>query len=823
MKITWFVVFLLTLSLLSTAQTKNLNVIETVTIDGKVFLLHQVKAGETLFSICKEYSVEQKDLIGANPQLIFGLKQDDQLKIPYNSGVVAAKKAENDKASVEHQFIYHVVKKSETIYSISKLYNVPIWIIYRYNPEAEDEVLENEIIRIPQFEEERLNHSGLVREDNDFFFHKVQAQENLYSLSRKYGSEVAAIIEYNPDVVDQLQVGTIVRIPKFKEQVRQVDVKETGEYFYHTVETGDTFYSYQRRFGVSPKMLLDLNPELSDGLQAGLTIKIPSTQIQKIEVVPVQPELFIEHIVVNGETLYGISKKYGAKVMDLKELNPELKSRGVIAGETILISNKDLGSSDSQVPNSVDISIQPDSDFSDENSAIPEVIFKYEEEEQPECKKTYSVSKGDTFRIAMFLPFYFNKNDSLNLEQLSEKSRLMLDSLKRTNPEVLKKYFKITVDPISHKRDTVLLNSLGEKPVRSLYPRSKDAVSFFQGVLIAVDSMQKAGAKVRLDLFDTERDIRKINRILNQPDFINTDLIIGPIDTVLQMSVSSYSAKNRIPMVSPFTKSKSNLDNNPYYFQVSPSKDYMLRKTADFVADEYYNKNFMVVTLGDFAKQNEFEMVNMLREKFFSRGILNSNNAIMFTQVDFTGTDGYWQVKNILKKDVENVIFIPTTDNRSEREAILSRAMNSLNVLAEEYSITLIGVIDYPSFKSIKTEYFHKLKLHFLTPNSIDYYNHEVNTFLAKFRMKFKSEPDMLSYRGYDIITYFVGAYEEFGKNFGECIGTYVNPSLQSDFNFQKVNRLGGYMNHSLYIMQYTPDYTIKVLDEITEGRTLRK
>lgn len=820
MKIRWFVVFLLVLSLHSVAQDKNLKVVETVTVDGKLFLLHEVEQGETLFSICKKYGIEQKELIGANPQLIFGLKQGDKLKILATETLNVAEDKPVTKNEEDQKFIYHVVKKSETIYSISKEYNVPVKNIFRYNPEAENDVLENEIIRIPKFEV-KTEEDGLVRQDAEYYYHKVQPQENLYALSRKYDVPVSSILKYNPDVANRFDIGTIVRIPKFKEEPQQVSVDVTGEYFYHTIETGDTFYSYQRRFGVSRKMLVDLNPELNDGFQIGLRIKIPSTQIEKVEVVPLQPDKFINHIVKQGETLYAISRQYDVKVMDIKKLNPELKTRGLIAGETVYIAKDELNKNNvSKSEEIVADQLKPEEKKNE--SPLPEVMFKYEEEKQPECKKTFSVSKNDTFRIAMFLPLYFDKNDSLNVERISDREWQVLDSLKATDPSILKKYFKVVLDSVSMRSDTILIDSLGVKQIRTLYRPSRVAVSFYQGVLIALDSMQRAGARIRLDLYDTEHGVPEINRILNQPDFVNTDLIVGPVDTTLQKNVSSFSAKNRIPMISPFSICQTLLNNNPYYFQTSPSKKYMLRKTADYIADEYYDKNFLVINMSKTNQQSESEMVKMVRDKFFSRKLLNSSSDVKFTQVDFIGSEGYWQVKNTLRKDVENVVFIPTTDNRSEREALLSRAVNSLNVLAEEYDITLIGVLDYPFFRSIKTEYFHKLKLHFLTPNYIDYNSPDVNSFIRKFRADFNSEPDYYSFRGYDIISYFVGAYEAFGKNFSDCIGNYENRSLQCDFNFQKVQKLGGYMNHSLYILNYTPDYLINVVTEVTEGRTLK-
>jgi LysM repeat protein len=53
-----------------------------VVIDGNTFIMHPVKGGETLYSIGKQYGVEVVLILNNNPQLLFGLKAGDILKIP---------------------------------------------------------------------------------------------------------------------------------------------------------------------------------------------------------------------------------------------------------------------------------------------------------------------------------------------------------------------------------------------------------------------------------------------------------------------------------------------------------------------------------------------------------------------------------------------------------------------------------------------------------------------------------------------------------------------------------------------------------------------
>ncbi|MCF8363934.1 MAG: LysM peptidoglycan-binding domain-containing protein, partial [Prolixibacteraceae bacterium] len=676
--------------------------------------------------------------------------------------------------------------------------------------------------RIPLDAEEEES-SGLIREDADYFYHQVRAGETLYSLSQKYDKKMSLIMETNSLSDQQLEVGVVLRIPKKEEEDEEKApmVDGDGEYFLHRVESGDTFYSYKRRFGVTKEQLLQLNPELNDGLLAGLTIKIPSKEIPQVKVKPRDADKFIDHKVKPGETFYSLSRKFDIGIMAIKSLNPELKNRGLKAGEIIYIPNikekyelADTLKSEDAKP----LTLTEETDIE-----LPEAYFEVEEDTFEVYTDKFNILEDDTFRISMFLPLFYDKNDTFNLELRDEEEMAKLDSLKDVDPEILEAYFEIRYDEESLQADTIMTDSLVAKSQKSLMPHTKYFMNFYQGFLLGLDSMYNAGVKIRLDLYDSQYDREVVDSLLLSKDFINADLIVGPVDVSLQKHISEFSNKNQIPMVSPFSSNSLFLEENPFYYQVSPSKDYVLRKTSDFIGDAFYDKNFIVMTLGEIEQLSESNLVDLVREKFFTSGVYNNVGEVLFTQVDFTegGHLGYWQVKKTLKPDMENVIFIPASENRDVREALLSRAINSLYVLSEEFDITLVGVSDYPNFRSINTEYFHKLKLHYLTPRYVDYTSPLVNEFIAGYRGHFYDEPDEYSFRGYDIALFFTGAYAYLGNNFSDKISAYRTRLTQSDFNFQRVSEMSGYMNHTLYIMNYTKGYDVNMLYKITEGRMI--
>ncbi|MDR3297744.1 MAG: LysM peptidoglycan-binding domain-containing protein, partial [Prevotellaceae bacterium] len=102
--------------------------------NGRRFYVHTVRQGETLYSLCLAYGVEQPLLMRLNPALYSGLKAGQKLTIPV-AGNSEAKPAPASNPA-EALSVEHVVKRRETLFSISNLYDVSIASIRQRNPQV---------------------------------------------------------------------------------------------------------------------------------------------------------------------------------------------------------------------------------------------------------------------------------------------------------------------------------------------------------------------------------------------------------------------------------------------------------------------------------------------------------------------------------------------------------------------------------------------------------------------------------------------------------------------------------------------------------------
>ncbi len=777
---------------------------EIVVVDGKKFIMHTVQTGETVYSLTKRFKVERSELEHYNPGLEKGPSIGDVLKIPYKKGADLSVNQTVQKGVPDGYHPYKIESRRETAYFIAKENGITVEELYAANLGIR-RFKKGAILRIPYWnapepieKEEEVNFAD-NSSAQEITIHQVVSGETLYSISKRYSVPEAEILALNPNA-NNLKAGAILNIP-VKENVEiepvsgEPESEFSGKYFEHIIESGETLWGTTRRYGISEAELKALNPILNTGFPAGAVLKIPVKSEAKVAQ-PVNNEAFEEHFVERGETLYGLSRKYDVSVLDLMKYNPVLENRNLVFGETVLIP----------VKNEVEAPIESDNivisdEIETEKPKPSEDFYKMDlTVEVPEgCRPNQpGLFSNETYRVALFLPLYIEANDTLNREDMMLDSTLLsagFDGIKNVGTSTL------LID--SNSSDTTIEVERREE-FKKFYGNSENFLQFYEGVLLALKKLKLQGTDIQLQVFDTQHNADSIRKFITQPDFLATDLIIGPIYPDVQRDVSQIAAKNRIPLVSPLA-SQSNLINSiPSYFQVNPSRDYLAVETAEMVAEEYYNSNFIVLKNGDYSGTPEGRVVDLLQEKFVNAGIMSRRDGVNFTIYDFKN-EGPFGLRRIMSKSKENVVLIPSSD-----EGSLSISISNVNNLASEYSITLIGTHRFPSYQSIQLDHYHNLKLKFVAPYWVDYSSPATINFVEQFKREFNTEPDNFGFQGYDVTTYFVEALASFGRDFANCLPYFHTNLVQGNYHFEKYSEFGGYMNQGVSVISYTRDYEVK-------------
>ena len=688
------------------------------------------------------------------------------------------------------KYLLYEIKKGETVYGLCQKYNVTQADLKEANPDLTAAFKTGSTIKIPIKKEvkevkEKTHEAEAAKTavtEPEFYYHKVAKNQTIFSISKQYGITDNELIKYNPEITKGLEIGKILKVLVKKADATDSPVKtktmagdtksgkaepspETG-FKMHTVVAGETLYSLAQNLGVTREELVSLNPSLENGLQIGTRLRIPQKDEQSTGAKELPVASFEKYKVEKGETLFSLATRFGIEVGELKKANPSLFSRSLETGEVI------------QIPRYADASKTAKTGH---ETAVVKIAGVQKEMEPGNCNP---ISNNDKkYKVALLLPFYLPGNDQVNPSALGEATLLKhIDFSNRVNTGA--------------SDSTVATNGI------IIDQRAESFLEFYEGAILAIDSLQKSGMKIELCVFDASNE-KMINALLQLDVFRELDLIIGPVYPELQQNVASFAAKNRIPMVSPLASTGNFEENNPYYFKVNPSKEYQVEQTAQYIAREFRDNNFILLPMTGNSNSTDAKLAELGKEKLMAARQSKRGSKDLFHEYNFQ-VQGLNSVKPLLDETGENVFMIS-----SDNEAQVSVAVTNMNSLAEKHNVILMGTSSLPKLKSIQTENYHHTRLRYLSPTFVDYKRPLVRRFISQYRETYAGEPSQFSYQGFDVSYYFLSALYRYGKDFNNCLPRYPMELTQTNFSFQRVTPMGGYMNQSLFITAYERNYDI--------------
>ncbi len=577
-----------------------------------------------------------------------------------------------------------------------------------------------------------------------YYIHIVQKGESLYFIHKKYNVPLEVIKKENSSVADGLSIGEKIFVPLKKDI--ELEVKTNGNYINHEVKKKQTLYSIAKLYKVKQKEIVAANPEVNDGLKEGQVIRIPVINIKKDGAIkPVVVQLkYKTHTIEKGETLYSLSRLYETTVDSIKIVNDGLK-QGLKLGETIYIPIKQLSST-----------VSTDVNVSSNISVIGEKIERL-------LADTGVVVKKPEYSIGLLLPFYLDEND----ERVENRNAL-------------------------------------EK--KSIYPKSKFAIEFYNGFIMALDSISIDSCKFKVYVYDTKgNDSLRTKNLLLKSEMKNLDLIVGPLYYNNFKHVVKFAQANKIPIVSPVKQSNKMLLGNEYVFKAIPSKSTTIKQICMLVVDSFKTENLLAIA---YDKAKEKTLVD-LYIKTYNNQILSSEDTTIYTTIKTLNINtNIADVVNNLKPAKNNVIFVPASDQTFITN-LFNYLITTLNKRDyKDYRVTLIGLEEWMRYDNIDLEYYQKLNVHYCSTRFIDYQDSLTTNFINNYVEKTETYPSKNTFLGFDIAYYFGNSFLNQGTLFSpDSMGEHKGMSI--NLNFFKTGIESGFENTNSYLLRFD-DYTLK-------------
>ncbi|MHC5202360.1 LysM peptidoglycan-binding domain-containing protein [Myroides sp. LJL119] len=477
-------------------------------------------------------------------------------------------------------FVTYTVSKGETVSKIAREYNIPVSEILKFNPEAKSGLRVGDILLIPERSPRESNvvtnpvktkeatidsdvsyvqksidkSENIVSKNNENtdqknITHKVLKGETLYSISKDHQVNIEDLLFWNPDLkLTGLQSGSVIIIgnnavlgqdnlqDKFPEKLSAsqadtiVDINNIY-YKYIQVEPQSTLYGLAVLYQTSIQRLVELNPELKQGLKTGQKIKVPAYGSGSSESLSTKKEQhvespgFIQVKVAPKQTLYSLGRQYNVSVADIIKWNPQIQQLGLQIG--MLLDIKVDNPSDYELIESID-----------KQTVVSDGVFV-------NLEKT--LDKTQQKEIAFLLPF--------NLNNLGDQVELKLQN---------DSFLNMTLD-------------------------------FYSGAKMAVSKAQEMGLNLKARVYDSQegKNSSEVVNIFKQNNFSNTDAIIGPFFQTNVETAANNLPNGNVILVSPLSNEKATLSRQ--VIQTMPSSDILKSSLLDYFLNQPSVKLTVVV------------------------------------------------------------------------------------------------------------------------------------------------------------------------------------------------------------------------------------
>jgi LysM repeat protein len=187
------------------------------TNNDKQYIIHEVEAGETLFGLSQRYGVGVEAIKNENAQSVSSLKIGQKVLIPFHQKVLA----KGDKI--------HTVKSSETLFSISRQYNVKVDDLKMWNNLSGNSISIGQKLVIKGAVSNTSNsakNNEIPKENGKS--HTVVQSQTLYSISRMYGVSTDQIKEWNHLEYNTLEIGQVLVVSSSRSQLEKEEVSNSS-------------------------------------------------------------------------------------------------------------------------------------------------------------------------------------------------------------------------------------------------------------------------------------------------------------------------------------------------------------------------------------------------------------------------------------------------------------------------------------------------------------------------------------------------------------------------------------------------------------------
>ena len=310
----------------------------------------------------------------------------------------------------------------------------------------------------------------------------------------------------------------------------------------HTVVQGQTLYSISKLYNTTVDEIIKFNPGSAEKLSIGQKLIIPSNSAQK-------EKSEKTHTIQQGETLYRLSKMYDVTTDELCAANPGLSINNFRTGEVIVIPTK------GEESKSIAKATTPQAKNEEKKITITGIHTVQRKESIESICELYGITKQELIEAN---PELKEKKLKRKMElripapQAKEKPVIKIETVHEQKQEIAKAVSK-GINDDKELNVAVVLSFL----LDTYAPKEQSRmVEYYQGFLMAVEQLKREGYSFVINTYDAGQKENSLDSLLTSSAFNDVELIIGASYPKHSKELAKFAKEREIPLLIPFSSKK---------------------------------------------------------------------------------------------------------------------------------------------------------------------------------------------------------------------------------------------------------------------------
>ncbi len=278
-------------------------------------------------------------------------------------------------------------------------------------------------------------------------------------------------------------------------------------------------------------------------------------------------------------------------------------------------------------------------------------------------------------------------------------------------------------------------------------------LDFYNGVMLAIDSLQQEGAPIEVSIYDSKNKNENIGSVIQQNKLNDVSLIIGSFTNRSDIRLlANFALQKKIPLISATYPNDDGIINNPYFVIINSTLRTHCEALYKFMQKYYATNNIVMV-----RKKGAVE--DFIQSIFNQTAKSTPAIPLKIKTVELIDTFNTSALLNVLDSTKNNIIVCGSIN-----EAFGLRLVRAVSA-SPSYNSVVIGMPNWDGIKDLDKPDCKGVDIIYSSPYNFSRIDKFSQAFITNYNTKYAGRPTDMAFKGFESMYHFSKLLITYGNN----------------------------------------------------------